>query len=201
MFLPERSTQQIEKRSWFSRVTEILQRKKENDFIRFSPDGTRKIHIWRDKDCEVSRAGMFSVQPFYTGDTYDERIFEIARSGSEDNYRFSINIESVATDSSKDVIKFSHYGERGILQISGGTFVHVDEDPSESRTKDIQRGHMLTSLMPHRINFDETAKRFFLNAVSEHPSFDPPELVPYDALLDSKPGDKVFSMPNFPQLK
>jgi hypothetical protein len=201
MFLPELHSGNTGKISWISRLTEILQRKKERDFVRFSLDGTRKIHLWWDKDCEVSRAGMFAVSPFNIADKYDDRIFEIARIGSPSEYRFYIYIESVATDSSRDVIKFSHYDESGILQISGGTFVHMDEDPSESRARDIQKGHILTSYLPHRIHFGETIKRFLMNAISDNPSFDPPELVPYDAALDSGGKGKNFSSLSPAQLK
>jgi hypothetical protein len=201
MLLPERNIRNPERKSLISRISEIILGKKETDYIRFSADGTRKIHLWWDRDCEVSRAGMFAVSPFNKADKWDDRIFEIARIGNPGEYRFYINIESVATDSSRDVIKFSHYDESGILQISGGSFVYKDEDPSESRARDIQRGHMLTSHLPHRIHFGETVKRFLLNAVSENPSFDSPELVPYDVSLDTGRQSKEFVTTTLPQLK
>ncbi len=151
-----------------------IHRHEDNPYIRTSPDGTRDIWMWRDTESDVNRVIFHSKR----GNTVF-RIMEVCRSSHSGKSQYTLMIEATERDKSTIVTRMGDYDENGILRWHGSSCVFAGESPEKSRKDYRLRGYFDIAQVPSLIDFNETVKRFLLNAVSEHPSFETPVLVPY----------------------
>jgi hypothetical protein len=150
-------------------------------YRRVNHDQTRSIHIYYDHDCEVARVGLYSLYFFaQTGNYYEKRIMEMTRIKDGLDNHFSLIIESVATDKSREIYNFTGYNDEGVLHNSGACYVDFSEYKNVDimRQNLIDRGHLKTCELPVRIDFNQTAKIFLENMTDPNPTFNTPILVP-----------------------
>jgi len=153
-----------------------IRRHERNPYIRISPDGTRDICVWRDTESEVDR-----VIFHHRNEQLVFRIMEICRSAHSGEVHYTLMIEAVERSRNHIVKRSGYYDENGILQWHGTSSLLYGESPEKYREYYRQHGYFDIAHVPSRIDYNETVKRFLLNAVSAEPSFETPMLVPYKA--------------------